>query len=391
LLEFGITRVSDITYFDTIGIPIWKATRPGAEVLSVNGGKSLNPAMASAGATAEAIEFWAMEHPEGDNVVTTYANLVSDKVRVPHLAILPLAANSIFGPNIYCSWELGFNLFEHRKSYFLPSDCFWLKERIPVSSSPWVHFQSGSNGGAAGPTIDDALCTALYELIERDAWTLNDVTLAATGIYPPKVDLTDAPDQIADAVDRIQISGSRVFLFDISTDIHIRVFSAYLLDEKDPSTGIFGGFGASANPHEAALRAITESCQSRCCYLDGARDDLGRRSFYLLKHLDHLSTLKILDELPYRAQMKAYLPVAFDSVRQEINWIKTKLIERGLVNVYWKALWAGTVNGQDFVVVKAVSLDLEMPKCVLWRPRARTFERLKREKECSTNRSPSDE
>ena len=169
----------------------------------------------------------------------------------------------------------------------------------------WTMFQSGSNGGAFGVTIDAALVTALYELIERDAWTLFETVLLATGRYAPKIDPEDAGGDIQDAVERMTSNGATPFLFDITTEIGIRVFACYLFDDIDPSIGVFGGFGCSLDPREAAMRAILEAAQSRCCYVDGARDDLARRSFYLLKKSDHTETRKAIERLPFAGKMKA--------------------------------------------------------------------------------------
>src|SRR5580704_515538 len=41
------------------------------------------------------------------------------------------------------------------------------------------------------------------------------------------------------------------------------------------------------------------------CYVDGARDDLARRSFYLLKKSGHTETRKAIERLPFAGKMKA--------------------------------------------------------------------------------------
>lgn len=375
LYKFQITRVSQITWFDTIGIPVWKTTRPAADVLSVNSGKGLDPLLARAGAIAEGIEFWAMEHPDGPFVWDSYQGLKSKGVLIPDIDSFPTCANSLFNGNSFCAWEAMENLFDD-KSYMIPSDCIWMSPRIKQDI---LFFQSGSNGGAFAQYQNDALCSALYELVERDAWCLYEVLVHFAGKYPPKVSLEHCEGPIQDAVDRINVSGSRIFLFDVTTNIDIRVFGAYLFDLNYPEIGVFGGFGCSIDPHEAALRAITEACQSRACYLDGARDDLARRSFYILKSSDHGALMKILEDLPYGARMEDYILFDMGSSAQEIGWIKQKLSARGLTQLFWKTIWKGELGGNEFQVVKAVSFDLEQIRCSIWRPGPRSVERLEEE------------
>jgi hypothetical protein len=317
-----------------------------------------------------------METPNGDNFIGSVQTMLGQGVSIPPVESLPLSKYSIFTPFLFTSWEPATHLFSDQ-IFFVPSDMIWIKERMKVAE--FLLFQSSSNGGAFAQSEEDALITALYELIERDAWTLYETVLASVGKYPVRVSLEDAPDPIADAVDRIRVSGSEVFLFDITSDIGVRAFAAYLFDKRDINVGVFGGFGCSADPLEAALRAIMESAQSRCCYLDGARDDLARRNFYLLKHIDAAEHIKLLEELPFGASISAYLPIRFDTPEDELNWIKGRLIERGMRNVYWKVIWDGELGGQPFCVVKAFSLDLEQIRGPLWVPTQRVIDRVKKE------------
>lgn len=377
LYKFQITRLSQITWFDVIGLPVWKATRPAAEVLSVNSGKGLDPYLARAGAIAEAIEFWSMEHPNGPFVFDRYSNLKSQRVFIPELESFPTCANSPFHADSFIAWEPLDNLFDGQ-SYMIPSDCVWLSPRV---KQDLLFFQSGSNGGAFAGDDKTALVTALYELIERDAWCLAEVLVNFAGKYPPKVSLENCDGPIQDVVDRILVSGSNIYLFDVTTNIDIRCFGAYLFDRNYPEVGVFGGFGCSSDPREGALRAITEACQSRCCYLDGARDDFSRRTFYRLKSTDHSSLMQLLEDLPIGARMEAYLPLEIGSVQKEIEWIKQKLAARGLTQIFWKTIYSSEVGK----VVKAVSFDLEQIRCPKWRPGPRCVERL--EEEVSNARS----
>src|SRR5579872_5458480 len=70
--ELGITRVTDITRLDRVGIPVYASIRPAATEgsLCVNAGKGLHPIEAEVGAYMEAIEF-ALAEPGASPHVTT--------------------------------------------------------------------------------------------------------------------------------------------------------------------------------------------------------------------------------------------------------------------------------------------------------------------------------
>jgi len=57
--SLGITRVTDITRLDRVGVPVYASIRPTAAPgsLCVNAGKGLHPIEAEVGAYMEAIEF----------------------------------------------------------------------------------------------------------------------------------------------------------------------------------------------------------------------------------------------------------------------------------------------------------------------------------------------
>ena len=70
----GITRVTDITRLDRVGVPVFAAIRPNAMAgsLCVNAGKGLTAAEACAGAWMEAIEY-ALAEPGASPVEIVFA------------------------------------------------------------------------------------------------------------------------------------------------------------------------------------------------------------------------------------------------------------------------------------------------------------------------------
>jgi ribosomal protein S12 methylthiotransferase accessory factor len=73
-IALGITRVTDITRLDRVGIPVYASIRPGAAVgsLCVNAGKGFRPIEAQVGAYMEAIEF-ALAEPGATHIAPVRA------------------------------------------------------------------------------------------------------------------------------------------------------------------------------------------------------------------------------------------------------------------------------------------------------------------------------
>src|SRR5579863_1773090 len=63
LHNFGITRVTDITDLDEIGIPTVVAYRPDGTTVAVSIGTGLDPMQARVSAAMESIEAWHAENP----------------------------------------------------------------------------------------------------------------------------------------------------------------------------------------------------------------------------------------------------------------------------------------------------------------------------------------
>jgi ribosomal protein S12 methylthiotransferase accessory factor len=61
LMDYGITRLADVTGLDSLGVPVVMAVRPLAATLSVAQGKGVTLELAKVSAAMECIEFWHAE------------------------------------------------------------------------------------------------------------------------------------------------------------------------------------------------------------------------------------------------------------------------------------------------------------------------------------------
>ena len=73
LSTVGVTRVSDITGLDRIGVPVWSSVVPKSrDILSVYNGKGTTPVAARTSAVMEAVERYAAALPLRPVVVATH-------------------------------------------------------------------------------------------------------------------------------------------------------------------------------------------------------------------------------------------------------------------------------------------------------------------------------
>lgn len=121
---------------------------------------------------------------------------------------------------------------------------------------------SCNSGSAIGVTAAEALLHAVNEAIERDAFSLLLVRafLCATGFQHTVIDPDTLPGELANAYSAAErLTGSPVFLLDITSDLGVPTMLAYTTPaEGRPHRR---GLGTSLSSTHAAWRALTELLQ----------------------------------------------------------------------------------------------------------------------------------
>jgi ribosomal protein S12 methylthiotransferase accessory factor len=247
----------------------------------------------------------------------------------------------------------------------------------------------GSNGLASGASVEDAILSGLYEIIERDAWTLNQFLLDS-GMLLTRTPLISMPDRIETCVRKIEAANLALHLFDITTDYKVPVFCAIILDLSGRCAGTFAGYGCHLNAEIAALRAITEAAQARCCYISGARDDLFRRQFLLMKKMDQAKLHSMFNELPLGSALSDYRDITFPDVRTELRYLLKLIRQFGISDVFVKQM-GSYVNGEVHVV-RVFSPQLEPFRFDHWSPGLRCLSYAQRKfKELAQSKNQSEE
>ena len=279
LPKAGITRVADITGLDTLGIPVAVAMRPASGTLAVEGGKGVTLEAAFTSAAMEAIERYVAEE---DPVVDLEAAVGEVRERLPVAAdaFPTLRAASVSDRMLY-PWSTMRDLRTDRE-WLAPADLVGL----PIYTDgllfrhPWA---SSSNGLASGNHLLEALCAGLYEVIERDAVTCWQVAARTGDTRSLLLDpATIRGEVVVDLLERLDACGVSVQLFWCPTDIGVPTFVCYVVDDQHGS-GIYKGYGCHLDPEIAMVRAVTEAVQARTIFVAGARDDLPRSAYSVLK------------------------------------------------------------------------------------------------------------
>jgi thioglycine synthase len=314
-IEIGVTRLSDITGMDKLNLPNYSAILPGTEDLFwVYGGKGPTKAHAKTSALMEAIERYSSLPSTCSRrfIRGSYSQLSKSYGKVLHpdelLEPVHREQNSEFA---IMDFLAGFDLLTKEK-ILVPAEValYRYTPRYPAVS---VFSHSHTNGLASGNVLEEAICHALCEVIERDAVSVADLCASSipytilekiihslekkdrvrysftrTSIEDKFVDDpnifadVDISDIVQDfepinhLVNRFNRAGVPLLIKDITQkDIGIPTFVASSIEWVTSDYGFFAkGYGTHPDARIALIRAITESSQTRAANIQGARDDL---------------------------------------------------------------------------------------------------------------------
>jgi ribosomal protein S12 methylthiotransferase accessory factor len=269
--ELGITRVTDITRLDRVGIPVYASIRPSARPgsLCVNAGKGQRAIEAEVGAYMEAIEF-ALAEPGASPIeaIKAKARDILDGAQ-RYDAILDLCPR--MGTRIRLDEAV--TCVESKdvvtgQSVLVPAELVFFPFVPPARQR--VLFGSDTNGLASGNDVQEATVHALCELIERDIRSFQG--LCDTSV---PVDLDSIGDPERELVGAIRDAGFRLFVRVAPNPFGVPYFCATLFDPESQSPYfINAGFGCHPHRSVALVRAVCEAAQSRLSFIHGGRDDL---------------------------------------------------------------------------------------------------------------------
>lgn len=291
----GVTRVADVTGLDRVGIPNFTTVRPRerGEGLSYYNGKGVTRAAAHAGALMEAIERFSGERCDLPVRYATYAEALRHGAAIdPASIIVPQVTD--FHPDLRLEWVEGFDL-QSGSPTLVPLNAVVVPYEPPEGRT--VLYETGTNGLASGNTLEEALCHALCEVIERDATAVSDAcidlvpavsrVLQGLGLSPsdpahghgrfPLIDLQTLPRRARVLATKLQRAGLQVYLRDVTSTGGIATLDCVIVEWRHDGHHVsHGGTGTHPDARVAASRALTEAAQSRVGHIQGGREDLHR-------------------------------------------------------------------------------------------------------------------
>jgi ribosomal protein S12 methylthiotransferase accessory factor len=267
--RIGITRLADITGLDRVGIPTYSAVRPThrRSSVTVTCGKGMRLLDAKVGAVMESLEYKVGEPDDTRGILARADELGGAVVRPAELHLPPWVKAA---ESLRLEWVQAWDLVQQEPVWLPAASVYSLECRGDFL------FNADTNGLASGNCLEEAICHALAEVIERDAESVSQSYLTAEpGSYRyPLVDLSTLPESSAALVERFQRCGIEVYIRNITSELGVACCTVTCTDRGVKDLLIHGGSGAHLVAEVALNRALTEAAQSRCADIQGSREDL---------------------------------------------------------------------------------------------------------------------
>ncbi|HET6730295.1 MAG TPA: YcaO-like family protein [Nitrososphaeraceae archaeon] len=304
--QIGVTRIGDITHLDRLGIPNYSVVLPGTDdYIWVYSGKGFTKTQAQASGLMEAIErYSSLPCNHERSLIRGTLGELSKKHEVlnPEDICEPLTFH--YRQDMIMDFVYGFDLISCEE-ILVPAPLVFLRYTSNGSAVNPFSF-SHTNGLASGNVLEEAVCHALCEVVERDAASLAElrsssipfhlITILANELrskgYPvkgltsdamvdepnlfPMVHLEDLSFPPAgNLVYRFNVANISLIVKEITSNIGIPTFNAASAEWLTQDYGYLAeGTGTHPDARVALMRAITEVSQTRAANIQGARDDL---------------------------------------------------------------------------------------------------------------------
>jgi ribosomal protein S12 methylthiotransferase accessory factor YcaO len=376
----GVTRLGNITGLDRIGLPVYTAVVPKSDdTISVYNGKGVRPEDARAGALMEAIERQIALNGDLPVVEASLNELRRDARTVADPRTFNHRLCDDFSDDRPYLWTEAYDLIG-REPVLVPAGLAGFGPKYGADSPFDIN---SSNGLASGNCLEEAVCHALCELIERDAMTLADLRCrwipralreATLGTKAgaqgrddpsgyPRIDLSDAGHPFPELLAGFEQAGLRPIVRETTSDLGICYAVAAVADDAVPGFPLVHcGIGTHPNARIAVIRALAELAQSRVVDIQGAREDLvaaGATSdpaFVHTRRVDKIDRRRWLLQENGRSRPFRDIPsYESDDVAEDIRLILSRLERAGL----GRALVVDFGGPDGFSVVRVMVPGLE--------------------------------
>lgn len=354
----GITRIADITDLDRIGLPVYTAIRPTAEYggVSVYGGKGISKDHAKASAMMEGFERYSAERQDSDEIILSSVNEISAKGNYidPKSLNLPKEFEKKDISDIRLEWSMAHDLITD-KDYYIPTNAIY---------HPYTHdnnveslFKSNTNGLASGNILEEAILHGIFEVIERDAWSIFELTHKNYS----QIDLdTIESETINETIEKFTSNGINIKLMDFTADIDVPTIAASADDTVTRDAGLLTlGIGTHLDPEVAILRALTEVAQSRATQINGAREDTVRADFAREAGYERMKRINkyYFKQEEEQISLSDIENKSTTSINEDLEIVKNELTSNEIKHVLYHDL---TRPELDVSVVRVVIPEMEL-------------------------------
>ena len=354
----GITRIADITDLDRIGLPIYTAIRPTAEdgAVSIYGGKGISKDHAKASAMMEGFERYSAERQDCDETVIATLDEISKYGEYidPKSLNLPKEFEKQEMNDLNLEWSKSKDIISGNE-YYIPTNAIF---------HPYTHennvqslFKSNTNGLASGNILEEAILHGMLEVIERDAWSIFELTHKNYA----QINLESIESEsILDIINKFKSEGIKIKLMDFTADIKIPTIAASADDTITKDAGLLTlGMGTHLDPEVAVLRALTEVAQSRATQINGAREDTVRADFAReagYERMKRINKFYFKDE-ENQIKLSDIENKSTSSITKDIEIVKDELMANNIEKILYVDL---TRPELDVSVVRVVIPEMEV-------------------------------
>ena len=354
----GITRITEITHLDRIGLPVFSAIRPTSQdgAISIYGGKGISVEHAKASAIMEGFERYSAEKQD-ENTVTGTISEISSKGNIIDIETLNLPKDfrkeNIDLLNL--EWNICHDLISG-EDYYVPSNAIYHPYVVEDNSIQSL-FKSNTNGLASGNSLEEAILHGMFEVIERDAWSIFELTHKNSS----QIDLDSIDsDVVNDALLKFSENEINIKLMDLTADINVPTIAASADDTLLKDAGLLTlGIGTHLDPEVAILRSLTEVAQSRATQIHGAREDTVRADFARTAGYERMKRINkhYFQEEDEKISLSDIENRSTDSITQDINIVLDELKANEIEHVLYYDL---TRPELDVDVVRVIIPTMEL-------------------------------
>lgn len=333
----GITRITEITHLDRIGIPVFSAIRPTAQDggISIYGGKGIRPEHAKASAMMEGFERYSAEKQDTDETVIAGLNEIEGKYIDPISLNLPKDFSKDLLDTMNLEWSISKDLISG-ENYYIPSNAIY-HPYVPENNVQSL-FKGNTNGLASGNILEEAILHGIFEVIERDAWSIFELTHKNS----KQIDLESIDSEnINQVLNKYHENGINIKLMDLTADVGVPTIAASADDTVLKDAGLLSlGIGTHLNPEIAVLRALTEVAQSRATQIQGAREDTVRADFARKAGYERMKRINkcYFEDEEYKISFRDIEDKSTNSITRDIEIVKDELMKNGLDKILYSDL-----------------------------------------------------